>query len=155
MCAPRLAQPAGYQRREPEKSVIHKVVRDNLETFLAEMEEAGVHLPWTVRKEFEAYLRCGDLSAGFIRAECRACRRALLIPFSCKRRTACASCGAKRMAATAAHLVDRVFPLDVPLRHWVLSLPFDIRYPLTVDRKLLSADLSARATLTDAGNHGN
>jgi len=117
------------------------VVRANLETFLAEMEEAGVRLPQTVRTELEAYLRCGDLSAGFIRAECRTCRHALLIPFSCKRRTACASCGAKRMAATAAHLVDRVFPEAAPVRHWVLSLPFDIRYPLMVDRKLLSAVL--------------
>lgn len=121
--------------------MLHRVVRENLESFLAEMDDAGIQLPRTVRKEFEAYLLCGDLSAGFLRGECQACRRALLIPFSCKRRTACASCGAKRMAATAAHLVDRVFPVEAPVRHWVLSLPFDIRYPLTVDRKLLSAVL--------------
>ena len=121
--------------------MLHRVVRTHLETFLAEREAAGVRLPRTVRRELEAYLRCGDLSAGFIRAECSACRQALLIPFSCKRRTACASCGAKRMAATAAHLVDRVFPEAAPVRHWVLSLPFDIRYPLMVDRTLLSAVL--------------
>jgi hypothetical protein len=30
------------------------------------------------------------------------------------------------MAERAAHLVDRVFP-DVPVRHWVLSLPYRIR----------------------------
>ena len=32
------------------------------------------------------------------------------------------------MADTAAHLVDRVLP-QVPVRQWVLSLPFAARYP--------------------------
>ena len=33
------------------------------------------------------------------------------------------------MADTAAHLVDRVLP-QVPIRQWVLSLPFALRYRL-------------------------
>ncbi len=33
------------------------------------------------------------------------------------------------MADTAAHLVDRVLP-EVPVRQWVLSLPFSLRYRL-------------------------
>ena len=33
------------------------------------------------------------------------------------------------MADTAAHLVDRVLP-EVPMRQWVLSLPFALRYRL-------------------------
>jgi hypothetical protein len=41
------------------------------------------------------------------------------------------------MADTAAHLVDRVFPM-VPVRQWVLSLPFPLRYRLTYDPSLLS-----------------
>jgi hypothetical protein len=41
------------------------------------------------------------------------------------------------MADTAAHLVDRVFPI-VPVRQWVLSLPFALRYRLTYDAALLS-----------------
>jgi len=44
------------------------------------------------------------------------------------------------MAATASNLVDRVLP-DVPVRHWVLSLPFEIRHILAKDRSLLSAVL--------------
>jgi hypothetical protein len=31
------------------------------------------------------------------------------------------------MAERAAHLVDRVLP-DVPIRQWVLSVPFQLRY---------------------------
>ena len=33
------------------------------------------------------------------------------------------------MAERAAHLLDRVFP-DVPVRQWVLSLPYRLRYRL-------------------------
>ena len=42
------------------------------------------------------------------------------------------------MANTAARLVDNVFPLNVPVRQWVISLPIEIRYRLAYDGKLLS-----------------
>ena len=41
------------------------------------------------------------------------------------------------MAETAAHLVDYVFPM-VPVRQWVLSIPFALRYRLAYDSGLLS-----------------
>ena len=41
------------------------------------------------------------------------------------------------MADTAAHLVDRVFPM-VPVRQWVLSLPFKLRYRTAYDSKLMA-----------------
>ena len=40
------------------------------------------------------------------------------------------------MADTAAHLVDRVLP-EVPVRQWVLSLPFALRYRLAFDAPLV------------------
>ena len=39
------------------------------------------------------------------------------------------------MADTAAHLVDRVLP-EVPVRQWVLSLPFPLRYRMVYDAGL-------------------
>ena len=39
------------------------------------------------------------------------------------------------MADTAAHLVDRVIPI-VPVRQWVLSLPFALRYRMAYDARL-------------------
>ena len=42
------------------------------------------------------------------------------------------------MAERAAHLVDRVFP-DVPVRQWVLSLPYRMRYQLAWDHDLCRA----------------
>jgi Putative transposase len=42
----------------------------------------------------------------------------------------------KKMADTAAHLVDRVIP-RVAVRQWVLSLPFALRYRVAFDGALL------------------
>jgi hypothetical protein len=44
------------------------------------------------------------------------------------------------MADTAAHLVDRVFP-QVPVRQWVLSLPYALRYRLAYDPEMVTAVL--------------
>ena len=45
------------------------------------------------------------------------------------------------MAETAAHLVDHVFP-EVPIRQWVLSIPFALRYRLAYDSSLMSKVLN-------------
>ena len=45
------------------------------------------------------------------------------------------------MADTAAHLVDRVFPI-VPVRQWVLSLPFALRYRMAYDSRWLGGILT-------------
>jgi hypothetical protein len=42
------------------------------------------------------------------------------------------------MAERAAHLIDHVFP-DVPVRQWVLSLPYRMRYQLAWDHELCRA----------------
>ena len=44
-----------------------------------------------------------------------------------QKRGFCPSCGARRMAETPALPSDEVFP-DVPLRQWVISFPFPLRY---------------------------
>jgi hypothetical protein len=46
---------------------------------------------------------------------------------SCKPRGFCPSCGARRMAESAALLVDEVFP-EQPVRQWVLSVPYPLRF---------------------------
>lgn len=46
------------------------------------------------------------------------------------------------MAEAAAHLVDHVLPA-VPMRQWVLSLPFPLRYRLAYDCSLVTPLLAA------------
>ena len=95
-------------------------------------------MPRFVEEEFRSFLRCGWLAGGFARFRCGSCGTDRLIPFSCKRRTVCASCSGRRMTERAAHLIDHVFP-DVPVRQWVRSLPHRLRYLLAWNHDLCRA----------------
>lgn len=61
-----------YQRREPERTVLHRIVRENLATFLAEAADRYPtgDLPAFIAAEFDRYLRCGILRHGFARVYC-------------------------------------------------------------------------------------
>jgi ribosomal protein S27E len=91
------------------------------------MGQQDKYLSKNVRSEFEAYLKCGRLEYGFLRVRCEDCHHEHLVAFSCKRRGFCPSCGARRMAESAALLVDDVLPHE-PIRQWVLSFPFQLRF---------------------------
>ena len=95
-------------------------------------------LPNYVKQEFSAYTKCGIHAHGFARARCQSCGHMLLVAFSCKKRGICPSCSPRRMADTAARLVDHVLP-DVRLRQWVLSVPFELRLLLAKTPEALSA----------------
>jgi hypothetical protein len=70
---------------------------------------------------------------------CPDCKTSRVAPFSCKRSFS-PSCMGRRMADTAARLLDHMFP-RVPVRQWVLSFPIEIRYRLAYDGALLGAVL--------------
>jgi len=80
-----------------------------------------------IQREFEDYLKCGRLEHGFLRVRCESCHTEHLVAFSCKHRGFCPSCGARRMAESAALLVDDVLP-QAPIRQWVLSFSFQLRF---------------------------
>jgi hypothetical protein len=127
-----------YERHRPEETTLYRVVQEELETFLAQVEaQTGSGLPQFVKDEFEAYLECGILAHGFLRVRCAECAHEKLVAFSCKRRGFCPSCGARRMAETAAYLVDRVIP-RVPVRQWVLSFPIPLRILFAAHPELLT-----------------
>src|SRR3989454_3004516 len=123
--------------RNAEATVLYRVVAEELETFLARQQQRDRPPPQFVEREFRSFLDCGVLARGFLRLRCPSCGYDRLLPFSCKRRGVCPSCNGRRMADTAAHLVDRVFPV-VPVRQWVLSLPFALRYRMVYDAHLTS-----------------
>jgi hypothetical protein len=126
---------AGYRRREPERTVLHELVARHAQTMLAELREAdpdGGGLPRYVERELAAYLRCGVLAHGFARVRCQACGDEIVVAFSCKRRGICSACTSRRMADTAAHLVDRVLP-HAPYRQWVWTVPKPLRLVLARD----------------------
>ena len=118
---------ATYERHRPEQTLLYQLVEKHYPALVEQLEFQGKSLPAHVHREFEAYLKCGRLEHGFLRVRCDTCHFERLVAFSCKKRGFCPSCGARRMAETAALLADEVFP-DVPLRQWVISFPFPLRY---------------------------
>ena len=122
-----LASAADYVPRRPHDTVLYGIVREHLATFLAHTERTyAAPLPKYVVDAFEHYLACGDVAAGFLRCHCEGCGHDVLVAFSCKHRGLCPSCGTRRMCNEAVQLVDRVLP-NVPVRQWVLSLPWELR----------------------------
>ena len=119
-----------HNPRHPERTPLHQTVAEQYETWLA-LASAGqfdrqgdYHSPKLhVRQAFEQYLECGI----FAHARCGYCGHDFLVAFSCKGRGVCPSCTTPRMAETAAHLSDHVFP-RLPVRQWVLSVPKRLRY---------------------------
>jgi hypothetical protein len=128
---------ATYEPRDPSSTVLYNVIAEHLETFLASLHDDpdAKGLPAYVEREFYDYLQCGILAHGFLRLGCDTCEKEVLLAFSCKRRGFCPSCAGRRMAQTAAHLVECVMPW-VPTRQWVVSVPMPLRYWTAPSRDL-------------------
>src|SRR5690606_21399731 len=65
--------------------------------------------------------------ARFSAGVCEHCQAERMVAFSCKKRGFCPSCGARGMAESARHLVEEVFGAR-PVRQWVLSFPYPLRF---------------------------
>jgi ribosomal protein S27E len=118
---------AVYVRHRPKTTLLYQIIREYWPEFQAELASQDKYLPAYVTQEFEAYLKCGRLEHGFLRVRCETCHDEKLVAFSCKRRAFCPSCGARRMADSAALLVDEILPHQ-PMRQWVLTVPFPLRF---------------------------
>lgn len=121
--------------------MLYRLVQANLASFMATMANQERPLPRYVIEEFEGFLRCGILANGFARVHCCGCGYDRLVAFSCKLRGICGSCIGRRMASTAAHLVDNVLPA-VPMRQWVLTVPHPLRAALSYDTALCALVVS-------------
>ncbi len=126
-----------YERHRPEETSLYGIVATYYPQFLARLEAEGGALPAFVKQEFDDYLKCGLLEHGFLRVKCDACRHEHLVAFSCKHRGFCPSCGARRMVESAAHLVDHVLP-EQPIRQWVLTFPYPLRFLFAAQPQVLS-----------------
>jgi ribosomal protein S27E len=133
--------PSRYQRHQPETTLLYRIVEQHYPAFLAHLASEGTTLPDYVQQEFTDYLKCGRLEHGFLRVRCESCHHEKLVAFSCKRRGFCPSCGARRMVESAALLVDEVLPAK-PIRQWVLTVPFPLRFLFAAYPELMSKVLS-------------
>ena len=134
-----------YVRRRPDQTVLYRVVREHAERLFEQARErsaSGYGYPAHVENEFRRYLECGILSHGFVRVHCAGCGRDEVVAFSCKGRAVCPSCVGRRMADTAARLVDERLP-EAGYRQWVFSFPYRLRVALASDGALWSEVLRA------------
>ena len=127
-----------YQRHKPEETILYQTIAAHVDQFFAAVgsDETRKPLPAFVRREFDKYLACGILSHGFVRVKCSECRESMVCGFSCKCRGFCPSCASRRMSERSIHLMEQVLPW-VPMRQWVLSVPFELRYWMAADNTLL------------------
>lgn len=116
-----------YARHGSERTLLYALVQSHYPDLIARLDAQDRSLPKYVREEFEAFVRCGVLAHGFLRVVCEQCHAERLLAFSCKKRGFCPSCGARRMAESARHLVQEVFG-PRPVRQWVLSFPYPLRF---------------------------
>jgi four helix bundle protein len=86
--------------------VLHQVVRNHLETFLAEvrLRGDGQGVPRFVERELREFLSCGVLARGFARFRCGDCQRRSWLPFPAR-----GAASARRVAADAWPSVPRTW----------------------------------------------
>ena len=115
-------QAAPYCRRHPEHTILYQIIQQHLETYLrlareddwdgarARLRGTGIS-PLPRMRPPGLRLRPGPLSPIVLTRG----GHDFPVAFSCKGRAVCPSCNARRMAETAAHLVDHVIP-PLPVR---------------------------------------
>ena len=130
-----------YVARNPYKTDLHALVRENDGQVFVDKEVEGTNLPFHLEREFKKYLTCGIPAYGLARFHCSCCQKDKIVAFSCKGRTLCPSCTGRRTADTAKHLLEEVIPA-VPVRQWVLSMPYEYRFLLATRPEFLRKSLA-------------
>jgi hypothetical protein len=111
------------------EDVLHAVVRAGWSGLLGSLDAADKRLPGFVAREVEAYLACGDPRGGFAWLVCADCEAHRLVPFACKGRGFCPTCGGRRMNERAERWLEELWP-RAPVRQWVLTVPWARRWQL-------------------------
>jgi hypothetical protein len=107
-----------YERRRPEKTPLHRIVSENLESWLEWRDRAERPVPGYVEEELRGYLECGILCFGFARALCTGCGQGFVIAARLSR--------ARQNGAMDGPPCLWLAP-PVPVRQWVISVPKRLR----------------------------
>lgn len=129
-----------YRPRNPTATPFYQLVEDHGERLKQVYPDRyehqfGFYRPIT-EKVFFRYLDCGILENGFARIRCDHCHHEYLLAFSCKTRSFCPPCHARRSAAFAEWVCEEVLE-PMTHRHYVFSIPKILRAYFRYNRKLL------------------
>lgn len=129
-----------YQPRRADQTLLYRVVVDHLERFMNVYEDryAPRYGDWrpVVERVLRRFLECGILAFGFMRVACQDCKAEYLVPFSCKGRALCPSCGQRRAQEFSDFLHQEVLE-EVPYSHVVFTIPKMLRSTFLRERRLL------------------
>ena len=114
-----------YERRRPEKTPLHRVVCENLESWLPRREAAERPVPGYVEDQLRGYLECGLLCFGFARARCTGCGQGFVVLLQVPRSLPVvqrpphgpdgrASCRSRHPAGARAAVGDQRRPTNCP-----------------------------------------
>ena len=121
--------PPGLDRANTPGDDLHRVVARGWAALRDRLDAHDRHLPGFVSREVRAFVRCGDPAHGFAWLRCPEGHHHRLVPFSCKGRGFCPSCGGRRMATLAHRWTDGLLP-RVAVRQLVLTVPWPRRWLL-------------------------
>ena len=132
--------PAIHHPRRPRASPLWQIVHHAWDDFIAHYERRHRRTMGPLRPEavaaVRAFLRCGDLAAGFTRFHCPECGEEKLLAFTCKSRHFCPACHQRRVRQTGGWIAASVCH-DVPHRQFVFTFPKMLRGIFRKRRRLL------------------
>lgn len=124
----------------PQGTTLHSVLASSYPSWLTSRQADDDPVCYPVRQAIERFLGCNDPVQGYALFACPGCDYQVAIPLPCNGRGWCPSCQARRMRKCGSWMVQRVFG-DVPVRHWVMCLPPQIKQTIGYDPAVLNAVL--------------
>jgi hypothetical protein len=129
----------GYHPRSavnPLKEIVNDHLEELLRVYDDKFRDTYGPLHPRIKELFETFLTCGDPHFGFLRLYCHFCKQDLILPYSCKVRGICPSCGQKRAIAWAERMVEEVLP-DIDYAQIIFTIPKMLRKAFLFKRPLV------------------
>lgn len=136
-----LLTPTSTGSRAPQGTVLHDYVGEHLFDFCFEHFTGINPVRDFVIKHFDAFFRCGDITADYAILQCSDCLARRTLPLCCKSRAWCPACMTRRQNARALFLHERVIG-KTSVRHLALTLPHPLRIYAAYDPSLVTDILS-------------
>lgn len=117
---------------------LQQLVAEHLPALVVAYRALGKIFPTVLRRELELFLTCNEPAYGGAQLGCSSCGFERVIYYSCKRRSLCWRCIIRRRDVLVPHLMRQILP-RTDMRHWVLTLPMELRIHLRRHPAILSA----------------
>jgi hypothetical protein len=130
-----------YVRHKPEQTLFYQLIERDWPAFQSHLSEAGGFLPRHVVREFDEYLDCGRLEHVFFVCVAATATTSIWWPSAASAEVFVPAAGQGTWWKLLHFLVDDVLP-HKPIRQWVLSFLYPLRFLLANSPQVVSSLLS-------------